>query len=421
MKKGKSVLYILLLVFMIVFGMMIGFMLGDNQPQQEDKHPSFSEESIEPQESSSEEDVEESSEESLEASTEESTEEASSESSEESTAESSEASAEPSKEPEPTPSPEPTQDPEKVPVDEQKSIYTAESVNWAEKFTLPLHDEILKYNASSTALAPYIAGWMQIPDGVRYTEYMIDFKAQYLPAATYCCLGNWKMDYSSLKQQYTNVRTEYESVQGYAGFQSLGDEQKVSIMSFWDVFCTDKDGKETVIRAKLVYPEATENDSFGGEGTGAHCIVPYEWSPENWYRMHLICTKWPEGNTIVEQWVTDLSTGERTLLCGYDTGVEDACFIGSTAIFLENFMAASSGEVRTMEVTNVKYKEEASGEWKDVRSAYLMPNGGAPKYVGTYNFGAEGDRFWMITSGVGGDWYGNPSSSKGGTFQVSQN
>ena len=23
------------------------------------------------------------------------------------------------------------------------------------------------------------------------------------------------------------------------------------------------------------------------------------------------------------------------------------------------------------------------------------------------NFGASGDHFWMITSGVGGDWYGN--------------
>ncbi len=297
--------------------------------------------------------------------------------------------------------------------------YIVEHMNWSKVYTFPSAEEISSYNNQATVPAPYIAGWMQIPDKVRYTEYMIDFRAEYLPAATYCCLGNWKMDYSSLLSDYVSVRTEYEGVQGYAGFQSLEDGQRVSILSFWDIFCKDSSGNETTIRAKLVYPESTDNDSFGGEGTGAHCLVPYDWQDDHWYRMHMVCTKYEDqGNTIVEQWVCDLETGEETLLCAYDTGVKDTCFIGSTAVFLENFLPSFAGEIRTMEVREAKYCVEATGEWKDIKSAYLMPNGGLPGYCGKYNFGLEGDRFWMITGGLGGDWYGNPSSSKGRTYII---
>ena len=59
-----------------------------------------------------------------------------------------------------------------------------------------------------------------------------------------------------------------------------------------------------------------------------------------------------------------------------------------------------------MEVRNAQYFDIYEG-WKQITSAYVGPNGGTPTYEGSYDFGAIGDRFWMITSGVGGDWYGN--------------
>ncbi len=301
----------------------------------------------------------------------------------------------------------------------EQAFFETEAMDWQQVFDFPSAEESLLYNEQSASLAPYIAGWLKIPQRKRYTEYMIDFKAEYLPEATYCCLSSWKMDYSSLEKEYVSVRTEYEGVQGYAGFQSLLDGERVSIMSFWDIFCQDDNGTETVIRAKLVYPEATDNDSFGGEGTGAHCIVPYDWQENHWYRMHLVCTKYEEeGNTVVEQWVIDLETQEEILLCAYDTGVKDTCFIGDTAVFLENFISSTAGEVRTMEVREAKYLSADSGRWNDIESIYLMPNGGLPHYSGKYNFGVEKDRAWMITSGVGGDWYGAAESSKGESFHI---
>lgn len=301
-----------------------------------------------------------------------------------------------------------------------ESFFISEGAELEDSFAIPSAEQIADYTNPNNSRSPYISGWLSIPSEQRYMEYCVDFKADYLPSGTYCCLGNWRMDYSSLLDDYVSIRTEYDGVQGYAGFQHTAKGEMVSIMSFWDIFCTDAAGKETVIRAKLVYPQVTDgNDSFTGEGTGAHCLVPYDWQAGHWYRMHLRCRVSEEtGNTVVEQWVCDLDTGVWTLLCAYDVGVKDACFIGSTAIFLENYIPAVAGEVRSLEVCNAMYQEAGTGTWRYINEAYLSSRGGAPKYEGSYKFGANGNCFWMITSGVGGDWYGNGTGQSGGYYKV---
>ena len=289
-------------------------------------------------------------------------------------------------------------------------------IDWKSVFQMPSSDEIAAYQNPDNRRSPYIYGWLSVPEDVKYSEYKVEFKADYLPEGTYCCLGNWQMDYSWLESQNVTVRTEYEGVHGYAGFQRKNGDDMEAIMSFWDIYCTDANGNETTIRPTRVYPEDTNNsEEFGGEGTGAHCLVPYQWEAGKWYSMHLICTTSEEtGNTVVQQWVDNLETGEATLLCSYDIGVKNAWFKGQIAFFLENFYTEYAGEVRTMEVRNAQYFDIYEG-WKQVTSAYMGPDGGTPTYEGSYDFGSEGDRFWMITSGVGGDWYGN------GTGKLSMN
>ena len=49
-------------------------------------------------------------------------------------------------------------------------------------------------------------------------------------------------------------------------------------------------------------------------------------------------------------------------------------------------------------------------KWQDITQQALLR--GIERQVcqlmkRSYNFGVSGDHFWMITSGVGGDWYGN--------------
>lgn len=305
-------------------------------------------------------------------------------------------------------------------VHRERFLFTRD-MSWSSVFELPSGLQIHRYNKTAKRRSPYISAWFIMPDDVRYTEYTIDFKADHVPEGTYCSLCNWLVDYSPLKRRYARVWTDSPHINAYAGFQRRGDGSRVSIMSFWDVFCRDCAGRQTRIRAKRVYPSYTaETDSFTGEGTGAHCFIPYGWEPKHWYRMYLKCAASPEtGNTMAEQWVCDLETGQYTLLCRYDLGVPDVTF-KSAAVFLENFMPEKAGDVRSMEVCNARYKDAKTKRWVSLTKAYIASNGGLPDYEGSYSFGAEGDRFWMITSGVGGDWFGNGKGKKADTLAVKQ-
>lgn len=287
-------------------------------------------------------------------------------------------------------------------------------------FPIPSEAEIKDYNSTNTTRSPYVFGWYDLPADTRYTEYKVDFKAGHLPKGTYCCLGNWKMDYSALNRRYSKVWTESNCVQGYAGFQNIEDGRKVSIMSFWDIFCQDQAGNVTTIRPERIYPaDIIGSSGFSGEGTGSRAIVPYHWEADHWYRMHIKCsTSQITGNTVVEQWVIDLETNSETLLCSYDLGVPKAAFIGQIAMFLENYLPQYGGDLRSMQVCNGQYLEESSGKWKPFTDIYLSSNGGAPSYLGSYDFGVSASSIWMITSGVGGDWYGTGRGKSGGYYTV---
>ena len=94
---------------------------------------------------------------------------------------------------------------------------------------------------------------------------------------------------------------------------------------------------------------------------------------------------------------------EQTLLCAYDTLLPDSACKGPIAIFLENYLTQYAGEIRTMEVRNAMYLEEASGQWKRITGGTMHPNGGAyvKHYAGSYDYGAADGRLWIMTTGVG--------------------
>lgn len=276
-------------------------------------------------------------------------------------------------------------------------------MNWSEVLDMPSQEQIDAYNSESQLRSPYVAGWLQAPSDVTYSEYVIDFKADHLPLGTYCCLGNWNMDMSALKQQYAEV--EIFGINGYAGFQNIDTGEKIAIMSFWDIYAKDENGSDVTIRAQRVYPETTDrSESFDNEGVGVHCSVNYDWEENHWYRMHLKCVTNPQtGNSMVEQWVCDLETGVYTLLVAYDLGYADSSFMGNMAVFLENYLTQYSGDVRSMEIRNAKYLDNATGEWEDFTGIEVYINGTVEvtEYHGTYNYGIYEDRVWFITSGVG--------------------
>ena len=269
---------------------------------------------------------------------------------------------------------------------------------WRQLISFPTAAEIAGFNSAGSSLAPYIAGWMHTGSVGRFLQYSIDFKADLVPPYTYCSLANFTLDYSALKSTYANVYTE-AGIFGYAGLQ-YGAHGAVpnSILSFWDVYCVDNQGHTTKLQARQVYPEPGDDSTFGGEGEGVHCLVKYNWKPGNWYRMLLQCGVSPDtGNTTLEQWVRDLQTGVWTYLCKYDLGAPGVAMTDDTAVFLENFIADTAGDVRTMEVRNVRVFPESTYQWELITSGYFLQNFDHP---GSYRYGTSGDTFWIITTGL---------------------
>ncbi|MBP3372205.1 MAG: DUF3472 domain-containing protein [Clostridia bacterium] len=293
----------------------------------------------------------------------------------------------------------------------QTEYQVVKSVDFASEFTMPTQSQIDAYNAISAARSPYIAAWFSVGD-VRYTQYAVDFKADHLPSGTYCSLGNWKMDHSALETQYASVTTDYNGVHAYAGFQNTTGGAMKAIMSFWDVYCKDSAGNVVATIHADPYPlvgtEQSIAQDYHGEGSGFQCLVPFSWEQDHWYRMLLKCvTDEKTGNTLVQQWVCDLETGQWTQLSYYDTNLQDTAFRGNIAVFLENYLIEYAGDVRSMQVCNARYMKEGSDTWTPITRAHVASQGGLPKYEGSYTFGTCENGLWFVTSGVGGDYYNN--------------
>lgn len=290
--------------------------------------------------------------------------------------------------------------------DSDKPIYSGRfSIGraWSEIFTSPSEAQIAARPADQRS--PYLSTWLKIDRDARYDAYSVDFKSDYIPCGTYSCLFNGYLDFSSLKEQYASVESDGK-INLYGGLQRGGKDKETNfILSFWDIHCTDAAGNEVIIRPVRTYPaEKTDNDSFSGEGEGAHTQLPYEWKAGRWYRMLLRCGSSPEtGNTTVEQWFQDLTTGDWTHTCTYDIGVKNSSFIRNTALFTENFLNQYAGEVRSLEFANARIHTLPDGQWHEITDVYSIQHSGAnPNAYGSWQAGADKNTFYMITSGVTG-------------------
>lgn len=257
------------------------------------------------------------------------------------------------------------------------------------------------YRNRTQRRSAYVCGWLDIPESTRYTEYMVDLKADYLPRGTYCCLGNWRMDLTGLSHKHRVIRPAKAELHAYAGLQRLADGRPVSIMSFWDMECTDFFGRKSVRHATRLYPaEVLFGGRFWGEGEGERSLVPFYWKAKQWYRMHLKCSPGQdEETTIVEQWILDPQTGLSTLLTRYSVPIPNSAFCGPIAVFLENFLPEFAGELRTMEVSNVRYLDAATRRWRPITSVQIGALAGPEGYEGNCEFGVCGSRIWMLTCG----------------------
>ena len=272
------------------------------------------------------------------------------------------------------------------------------SRDWSRIMDFPSKQALTEFNEKSADRSPYLGGWLNIEPDMKFSEYSIDFKADYLPYGTYFCCAQMMMDLSSLEQEYDEVHIE-SGPSFYAGLQMWEPKKgSGSIMSFWDINCKDKSGKTSTIHAKLVYPENDKENAFDHEGNGVNYMRNYAWEKGCWYRMLLQCGRSEEnGHTLVYQWICNLKTGNWTKLCCYDTGLTDSCFVGNTALFLENYLPKHAGDIRTIEYKNIRILPKDETQWIPIKQTYLYK---AYDYPGSFCFGADDEQFWMITTGL---------------------
>ncbi len=280
---------------------------------------------------------------------------------------------------------------------ETDSVKPGPARDWGSIIEIPSDQEIAEFNKRSVDRSPYLSGWLGIDSETRFLEYSIDFKADHIPYGTYFSCANIRMDRSSLEQKYDDVHTD-EWLSFYAGIQMRDPERgSSSIMSFWDIYCKDKDGEDLTIRAKLVYPENTKANVFTNEGDGVNYKSEYTWEQGCWYRMLLQCVRSEENDhTLVQQWICNLETGEWTKMCCYDTGIAGSCFMGDTAVFLENYMTQYAGDIRSVEFKNIRIRPLGSEEWVPVSQVSMIKE----NYPGSFCFGADNEQFWMISTGL---------------------
>lgn len=260
--------------------------------------------------------------------------------------------------------------------------------------------------ARGTSRSPYIAIYYHFPKVSRFLECSVDLHVDHQPLGTYVCPMNWWMDVSSLQARYASVYNDYTGTPGgYCGFQTLGDGSRVFIMTVWSTFCQDRKGTVTVFDPQVIYPEGKGKANVGlGEGTFVQCILPYDWHAGRDYRIllqHEVSKT--TGNVVLTSWVCDMVKNEWAKLVSFDVGVPDV-YMSSLGGFLEDFLTEYAGELRSLQLSNIRVRSANTYQWVWADSAKFTINGSVSdlNYSGSCNFGTDGASLWAITSGVSG-------------------
>ena len=276
-----------------------------------------------------------------------------------------------------------------------------DSIPWGSVVSLPGESEIRAYRG--TQRAPYVCCEPVFSKMRTYTEFSVDFRADHLPKGTYLCVNNWDFDDSGLRKRYESVKRDYNGVAGYAGFQRHYDGTTWIIMTVWDTRCYDRKGNMTRIQARQTYPKNNEGfevcrgDTDTGEGCFVHTLLRYDWREGRNYRALLQLTNPSDGtNSHLLFYVCDLQTGAWTQLVEYDLGYNGA-YMNRCVSFLEDFSANDAGRPRSMVLANYRVRPTGKTAWQGAKQASLYCY---YSNDGSYQFGAKGNAFWTVTTGI---------------------
>lgn len=290
-------------------------------------------------------------------------------------------------------------------IDSITFVNNSNARNWEGIISFPSEKEINLINSTSECRSPYLTAWLDTSIGDScFSGYAIDFKADYLPLQTYCSLATFKLDTSHLLTKYRSVDNggHYYSYSGFQRINKPDSPENIGILSIWDTYCMDDNGNTDILQATLVYPEGKKEIRYSHEGNVTSYQPEYNWKPGKWYRMLVQCAEIQDANTQLEFWVADLEAKVWTKLCVFDMGAPKMQFKGNTAVFLEDWLTETAGEVRSLEFKNVRIYKRSLSKWVNIYRAYFndRESSASTCYSGSYQYGSDDSTFWMITTGV---------------------
>ena len=255
--------------------------------------------------------------------------------------------------------------------------------DWDEIMNEPTEEQI---NAvSKTGRSTYVVYYPEFEETIGLKEYSLDFSIDKMDKGTYFSTISAGLDVSELYLRGLSLTSNYGSTGGlYGGFQCLDNGETGVIMTVWNVIGTDKQGNKQVIKAKPLYMDEKGkvlDREEGSEGEGDF------------------------HNATATMQICDLTTQEWKKLVTWDLGYPcEYIKTQDLAGFLENYETQYCGSVRSANFSNIRGLDSDTGEWVAADSVKFTINNGVDdfKYVGSYQFGSDGNSYYAITSGVDG-------------------
>ncbi len=282
--------------------------------------------------------------------------------------------------------------------------------DWEEIMPTPTEEQLeaIKHENRS----PYIVYYANFDKSIGVTEYSMDLSLDKMDKGTYVCAIQSAMDLDKLKESGIKPVDNYGSPGDiYAGIQCWEDGRTGFIFSVWDVIGTDAQGNKKVIKATPLYTDAkaeiqTHTSETNNEGNFQQLKIEYPIDERHPYRTLMQLGKnEANGNTTLTMQVCDLVSGEWKKIVTWDLGyVSDCIETEHLAGFLENYDTQYNGSVRSASISNIRGVDWLTNQWVAADSVKFTVNNSLStiNYTGSYQFGADDNSYYAITSGVEG-------------------
>ena len=280
--------------------------------------------------------------------------------------------------------------------------------DWDEIMPEPTKEQMDKTESGSRS--PYIVYYPDFDKTKGIKEYSVDLSIDKMDKGTYVSTACGSLDLNRLKESGVQPQTNYGDPGGiYTGIQCWEDGKTGFIMSVWDIIGTDAQGNKQVIKATPLYKDEkavlkSHTKDSNGEGDFQQLLIEYPFDERHPYRTLLqLGTNEANGNTTLTMQVCDLISQEWKKIVTWDLGYSsDHIKTEELTGFLENYLTQYNGSVRSANLSNIRALDSASGEWVAAKSVKFTVNNSLDPmaYSGSYQFGADENSYYAITSGV---------------------